>query len=67
MILFPHEPFCEAALYSFSTNPMKDVICKYLMQVFDAFIVFAIVLIIDNWVLVYKTIKYTCFKSKDQN
>ena len=26
MILFPHEPFCEAALYSFSTNPMKDVV-----------------------------------------
>lgn len=36
------------------------------MQLFDVFVVFSIVLIIDNWPIVWKAIKYTCCKSKEE-
>ena len=57
IVLFPHSPFCDAAILCFADNPMSDVIWKYINQVLDVILLITIVTMIENYRVTYTGIK----------
>jgi hypothetical protein len=55
--LFPHSPFCDAALLCFSQNPMSDVFLCYAQQVFDAMLFLMIIYAIENVEVIQKCVR----------
>jgi hypothetical protein len=58
LVLFPHSPFCELASACFHFGEVTDEVTAYLrskliwtftMQVFDFFLLFAIIVALDNF------------------
>ena len=52
--LFPHSPFCDAALLCFAGNPMSDILNCYLWQIVDALLFLMLVLVIENTDVIFK-------------